>query len=366
MFDYVLPSELIAQRPCEPRDAARLLVLDRRTGGTTHQIFGDLPSFLRPKDCLVLNDTRVIPARLFGRRASATNRGGSASGGDTGGKVELLILRQAQDERGWVYRCLGQPGKGLKFGQKILFNHGSIQAEVISAQDQERLVRFNQPLDENLLAQLGQIPLPPYIRRPVESEDAQWYQTVFAREPGAVAAPTAGLHFTEELLERIRRMGAQVAFVTLHVGWGTFKPVGEEELKVGKLHSERFSIPAETLKAIDETKKQSGRVIAVGTTVVRTLETASGCHLEAEGREISEISRFARNDEVSGTTDLFIRPGFRFQIVDALVTNFHLPGTSLLHMVAAFAGEKETVRAYKEAIRQRYRFYSYGDAMLIA
>ncbi|MBI3616183.1 MAG: tRNA preQ1(34) S-adenosylmethionine ribosyltransferase-isomerase QueA [Candidatus Omnitrophica bacterium] len=347
MLTYDLPKELIAQRPCEPRDSARLLVLDRSTGRMDHRLFQDLPAFLHPGDCLILNDTKVLLARLYGKRA------------DTGGKVELLILRQslpptrsgAQDERGCVYRCLGQPGKRLRPGTKLLFDHGSIRGEVVASEAGEKQVRFEGKTDQ-IFSQLGEIPLPPYIRRPVEPRDAEWYQTVFAREPGAVAAPTAGLHFTEELLDRIRAAGVRVAFVTLHVGWGTFKPVGEKEIQDGRLHEEWFRVPPETIEAIEETKKKGGRVIAVGTTVVRTLETFA--LRQAQGERTIE-----------GTTDLFIRPGFEFRVVDAMVTNFHLPGTSLLLLVAAFAGEEKILSAYQEAVRQKYRFYSYGDAMFI-
>ncbi|MBI1952528.1 MAG: tRNA preQ1(34) S-adenosylmethionine ribosyltransferase-isomerase QueA [Candidatus Omnitrophica bacterium] len=327
MLTYDLPKELIAQHPVEPRDAARLLVLDRESGKITHRIFKDLPGSLRPGDCLVLNDTRVNPARLLGRKA------------DTGGKVELLVL----GEREGVYRCLGQPGRRLKPGAKLLFDHGSLQAEVLSWEAGERVVRFSGEASGKVLEQLGQIPLPPYIGRPVEPRDAQWYQTVFARHPGAVAAPTAGLHFTGELLDRIRRRGVQVLFLTLHVGWGTFKPVAEKELAEGRLHPEEFRVPPETLEAIRAAKARGGRVVAVGTTVVRALES------KTKGK----------------TTDLFIRPGFPFQVVDALITNFHLPGTSLLYLVAAFAGEERVLAAYEEAIREKYRFYSYGEAMLI-
>ena len=329
MLVYNLPSELIAQEPCQPRDAARLLMLERATGAVSHRLFHDLPQLFQTGDCLVLNDTRVLHARLFGVRA------------DTGGKVELLLLQPEGDS---IYRCLGQPGKRLKEGAKLLFNHGSVQAEVVSDVGGTRLVRFGgQPMDE-VLNRFGVVPLPPYVRRPADSRDADWYQTVYARAPGAVAAPTAGLHFTDRLLDELRRRGVRIAFVTLHVGWGTFKPVGEEELKSGRLHAERFQVPAETAEAIRETKAAGRRVIAVGTTVVRVLETVA---------------------PTSGVTDLFIRPPFQFRVVDAIITNFHLPGTSLLYLVAAFAGEEKAMSAYLEAIRQKYRFYSYGDAMLI-
>ncbi len=386
MLTYELPKELIAQYPIEPRDSSRLLILDRVSGKITHQTFKDLPHFLQPGDCLVLNDTRVIPARLYGVKEG------------TGAKVELLVLTPhpgplPQGERVRVYRCLGQPGRRLRPGTKLHFGawhqngNGArhpLVGEVVSAQGAEKLVRFSQGVRgstgsprteagsprteagsprtevdsprtesmEQLLFRLGQVPLPPYIDRPVMPQDSQWYQTVYARHPGAVAAPTAGLHFTEGLLDQIRQRGVRVVFLTLHVGWGTFKPLREKELAEGRLHSEEFRVPEETLEAIRQTRSNGGRVVAVGTTVVRALETI-GCLAPT----------------VPGTlcsTDLFIRPGFRFQVVDAMITNFHLPGTSLLYLVAAFAGEKQILSVYQEAIAKRYRFYSYGDAMLIA
>jgi S-adenosylmethionine:tRNA ribosyltransferase-isomerase len=241
----------------------------------------------------------------------------------------------------------------------LLFNHGSVKGEVVSVEAGERIVRFDRPV-ARILEELGEVPLPPYIRRPVELQDAGWYQTVFAREPGAVAAPTAGFHFTEGLLDRIRQQGIRIAFITLHVGWGTFKPVGERELAAGKLHPERFSVPSETAEAIREAKRKRGRVVAVGTTVVRALETFA--LRQAQGERQAKVP--GRPDPFC-STELFIRPGFQFQVADAMITNFHLPGTSLLHLVAAFAGEERVRAAYEEAIRQRYRFYSYGDAMLI-
>ena len=340
MLNYTLPKELIAQKPCEPRDTARLLVLDRRTGGISHRIFRYLPEFLQAGDCMVLNDTKVLPARIYGRKAI------------TGGKVELLLLSEGKQEgeKARIYRCLGQPAKNLRPGTRLQFNGGKLHAEVLSWEKGERLVRFEGRGLEEVVRRLGEMPLPPYIDRPVQPEDAQWYQTVYAKEAGAVAAPTAGLHFTPELLERVREKGIRIVTVTLHVGWGTFKPVGEKEMTEGKLHPEKFRIPAETAQAIKETKKNSGRVIAVGTTVVRALES-------------QEIASAAEGG--LAMTSLFIRPGFKFQAVDAMVTNFHLPGTSLLLMVSAFAGEERIRAAYKEAIREKYRFYSYGDAMLI-
>ena len=360
-----LPRELIAQRPCEPRDGARLLVVRREKGRVpeekgdsplfSHRIFHDFPEFLRAGDLLILNDTQVIPARLYGRKAI------------TGGKAELLLLERLlrrplgpprNDERCAIYRCIGQPAKNLKPGTRLQFNGGELRAEVLSRENGERVVRFEGRGAERSLRRLGEIPLPPYIKRPVEPQDRRWYQTVYARQPGAVAAPTAGLHFTRRLLSRIKGMGVRVRSLTLHVGWGTFKPVGEEELRAGRLHPERFRIPGQTLRAIREAKAAGGRVIAVGTTVVRALETWA--------RDPGSVPGTGK---VPGTglrnTELFIRPGFQFRAVDAVITNFHLPGTSLLLLVAAFAGEERVRAAYEEAVRRRYLFYSYGDAMLI-
>ncbi|MCM8794889.1 MAG: tRNA preQ1(34) S-adenosylmethionine ribosyltransferase-isomerase QueA [Candidatus Omnitrophica bacterium] len=335
MFTYELPSHQIAQEPCAPRDAARLLVLNRATGSIDHRIFSDLPGFLRAGDCLVLNDTKVLPARLYGKKV------------DTGGAVELLILAEEQEG---VYRCLGQPGKRLLPGSRLSFNGGSVTGQVLSSENETRLVRFEGKELRRTLNHLGVVPLPPYIKRKALESDAEWYQTVYAAVPGAVAAPTAGLHFTGPLLEKIRASGVRVLFVTLHVGWGTFKPVTEAELQSGRLHEERFEISEETVQAINGAKAGGGRIVAVGTTTVRALESAvSGGGLSA----------------AKGTTGLFIRDPFDFRVVDALITNFHLPGTSLLHLVAAFAGAGCAKAAYEEAVRKGYRFYSYGDAMLI-
>ncbi len=387
MFTYDLPKELIAREPCQPRDAARLMVLDRAADRTTHRIFRDLPDLLQPGDLLVLNDTRVIPARLFGQRAG------------TGGRVELLLLSLYEGDplqgegtggRSVVYRCLGQPARSLQPGARLTFDRGALHAEVIAWRDGERLVRFEGLGAERALSRLGEMPLPPYIDRPVRPEDADWYQTVYAREFGAVAAPTAGLHFTQELLDAVRQKGIGLRFLTLHVGWGTFKPVGERELASGRLHPERFQIPTETMEGIAQAKAAGKRVIAVGTTVVRALETwaaggAGGGAGERPPRVLEQSSTLPLNREMglrncarfgghlpgaatsvfSGTTDLFIRPGFEFKAADGMITNFHLPGTSLLMLVSAFAGEERIRAAYAEAVRQRYRFYSYGDAMLI-
>lgn len=346
MLTYELPKELIALEPCRPRDASRLLVLPRKRGEISHRRFSDLAGLLRPGDLLVLNDTRVVPARLRGRKAG------------TGGQVELLLLQPAAEqpsEKAVFYRCLGQPAKSLKPGTRLSFDAGSMQAEVMAWEEGERIVRFEGRAAAEVLARLCEIPLPPYIDRPVKPEDAEWYQTVYAAWPGAVAAPTAGLHFTPELLEKLRAGGVRTATVTLHVGWGTFKPVGERELASGRLHPERYSIPPETAEAITATKASGGRIVAVGTTAVRALEAWTGGDAHG-GRTPSPSMR---------TTDLFIRPPFKFGVADGMITNFHLPGTSLLLLVAAFAGEQRVLQAYKEAVRLKYRFYSYGDAMLI-
>ena len=371
MLNYSLPKERIAQFPVEPRDSSRLLVLDRKTGVLSHRIFSDLPELLRAGDCLVLNDTKVIPARIYGRKAV------------TGGRVELLLLSEGEPEgeKARVYRCLGQPAKNLKPGTRLQFDEGRLHAKVLSWENGERRVRFEGRGAEAAIRRVGEMPLPPYIDRPAQPEDASWYQTVYAKKAGAVAAPTAGLHFTPELLEQIRKKGVQVTPITLHVGWGTFKPVGDKEIVEGRLHPERYHIPAETMAAIAETKLKKGRVIAVGTTVTRALEAAGDSVLiprsspslkETKRKETRDVVRTESPAAlrgtfpgISGTTDLFIRPGFKFKVVDGMVTNFHLPGTSLLLLVSAFAGEEGIRAAYLEAVKQKYRFYSYGDAMVI-
>ncbi len=335
-FDYDLPPELIAQQPVEPRDHARLMVLQRATQAITHARFYDLPRFLRPGDLLVANQTRVIPARLWGRKVP------------TGGKVELLLLRaEAAD----TWQALVR-GRGLRPGRRIALAAG-FEAEIIADLGGPlRRVRFNQPLDPEALAQVGQVPLPPYIHQPVA--DPERYQTVYAREPGSAAAPTAGLHFTPRLLQTLQRQGIGWATVTLHVGLDTFAPVKEEDPRQHRMHTEWCRVPPETAARIRETKARGGRVVAVGTTAVRTLETAA---LHApQGQLIAAWE---------GDTDLFILPGFRFRVVDGLITNFHLPRSTLLMLVSAFAGREFILRAYEEAKAQGYRFFSFGDAMLI-
>ena len=332
---YELPEELIAQTPIERRDASRLMVLDKRSGEIEHRHFYDLPAYLRPGDCMVLNDSRVIPARLFGVRPS-------------GGVTEVVLLRDLGDKR---WECLCRPGKKMRVGSTVSFGDGELNAVVDEVQeDGNRVLRFEyEGIFLEILDRLGQMPLPPYIK--VQLQDKERYQTVYSREPGSAAAPTAGLHFTQELLERIRTMGVEVCFVTLHVGLGTFRPVKVENIEEHDMHSEYCTVSAETAEAINRTKAHGGRVIAVGTTSCRTLESFAdeNGHMEA----------------ASGWTNIFIYPGYRFKCIDALVTNFHLPGSTLLMLVSALAGRENILHAYETAVREKYRFFSFGDAMFI-
>lgn len=334
-FTYDLPEELIAQTPIEKRDASRLMVLNKTTGAIEHRRFYDLPDYLRAGDCLILNDSRVIPARLFGTRPG-------------GGVTEIVLLRDLGDKR---WECLCRPGKKTRVGNRISFGNGELSAEVEAVQDDgNRILRFEYDgIFLEILDRLGQMPLPPYIK--TQLQDKERYQTVYSREPGSAAAPTAGLHFTNELLDRIRAMGVKVCFVTLHVGLGTFRPVKAENIEEHDMHSEYCTISAETAAVINETKANGGRVIAVGTTSCRTLES------------------FARDDGTmeasSGWTNIFIYPGYRFKCIDALVTNFHLPGSTLVMLVSALAGRENILHAYETAVEERYRFFSFGDAMFI-
>lgn len=332
-FDYELPDDLIAQTPVEPRDASRLLVLDRRTGRMEHRIFHDILTYLRPGDLLVANDTKVIPARLIGQR-------------ETGGKVEVFLLhRHSRDE----WEVLVRPGKKLRPGQWATFGE-KLRCEVLSVNEYGgRLVRFAYDgVFETILDQLGETPLPPYIHAKLSNPDR--YQTVYAKERGSAAAPTAGLHFTPQLMEAVRARGAEFAFVTLNIGLGTFRPVRIERIEEHVMHREFYSVSAETAAAVNRTKQAGGRIVAVGTTAVRTLETAA---------------RQGRLQAGSGWSELFIYPGFAFQLVDALITNFHLPQSTLLMLVSALAGRENIIAAYEEAVRRRYRFFSFGDAMFI-
>ncbi len=334
-FDYTLPPDLIAQRPAQPRDAARLLVYHRRQDRVEHRIFRHLPEHLRPGDALVINDTRVLPARLHGRKLPG------------GGKVELLLLRR-REPACWE-ALVG--GKGLKPGRRIELPEG-LEAEIAAdLGGPRRLVCFSRPI-EDLLESLGEPPLPPYIHQPLRSP--QEYQTVFAHTPGSVAAPTAGLHFTPALLARIQAMGVHLVRLTLHIGLDTFAPVREQDPRAHAIHREWCSLSAAAAETLNRLSRQGGRVIAVGTTSVRTLETAA--------RQARPGTRFAPYE---GETDLFILPGHRFLGVDALITNFHLPRSTLLMLVSAFVGRQKLLELYRMAVERRYRFYSFGDAMLI-
>ena len=338
-FDYNLPESSIAQTPAEPRDSSRLLVLHRESGEIEHRIFRDIGDYLRTGDLLVLNQTRVIPARIYARK-------------ETGGRVELLLLRR-RDELTWK-ALVG--GKGLRVGKLVKVESGP-EAEIIELLDgSERLIKFSEPI-EPYFSKVGNVPLPPYIHEKLS--DPERYQTVYAREPGSAAAPTAGLHFTPRLLEEVKAKGVKIAYVTLHVGLDTFAPVTEDNPHEHKIHSEWCELPQETADLINETRKASGRVVAVGTTSVRTLETAS--RYSKLDNSISEY----RVSPFVGPTSLFILPGYEFKVVDAMITNFHLPRSTLLMLVSAFTGRETILETYQTAIREGYRFYSFGDAMII-
>ena len=336
-FDYDLPPELIAQTPTARRDASRLLCLDKTTGAFSHHHFYDLPDFLRPGDCLILNDSRVLPARLLGNRLPG------------GGACEVLLLVDRGEN---VWECIVRPGKHLRAGAKMTFGAGELTAEVAEVlPDGNRLVKFSyEGIFLEVLERLGKMPLPPYIK--AELHDKERYQTVYSKVNGSAAAPTAGLHFTPELLEKIQAMGVKLGYVTLHVGLGTFRPVKEEELEAHEMHSEYCVIPAETADLINETKANGGRVICVGTTSCRTVESWAG--------EDGTMKPSA------GWTSIYIYPGYRFKVMDALITNFHLPQSTLLMLVSALAGREHVLAAYEEAVRERYRFFSFGDAMFIS
>ena len=351
-FDYELPEELIAQEPVEPRDASRLMVVDRRTGEIVHRRFRDLPDILRPGDVLVANDSRVIPARLFARK-------------QTGGRVEILLLVR-RDEVTWEALVRGRrvrPGTVMH-----LENRPEVKIEVLDVTSAGgRLLRFNQPLN-GLLSQVGQVPLPPYIRRPLA--DPERYQTVYAREVGSAAAPTAGLHFTPRLIDALKARGITFHFVTLHVGIDTFRPITEEHVEDHTIHAEWAELDPDTSLALNKAIAEGRRVIAVGTTTMRVLETATHPEYVREGDvgwpdNRPSVASLGPLVPFRGWTTLYITPGFSFRAVSALITNFHLPRSTLLVLVAAFMGEDLMWRAYQEAIRQRYRFYSFGDAMLI-
>jgi len=352
-FDYDLPKELIAQHPAEKRDESRLLVLHKDTGKIEHRVFRDIIEYLNPGDLLVLNNTKVLPAKFLGRK-------------ETGGKIEALVLNAGEGSRvKGEYEVLLKPARGCNIGSKIIFGNGELNAEVTRIENGRRFLKFdcNGNL-EKALNKLGQMPLPPYIKRQTNDSDIERYQTVYASKNGAVAAPTAGLHFTKKVLEDISEKRVDVEYVTLHVGYGTFKPVSNENITEHEMEKEYFEIER---KVIEDIRNRDGRLIAVGTTSTRVLES----------KEIASLVSLARNDVESGHceakpkqsyegwTDLFIYPGYEFKVVGALLTNFHLPKTTLLMLVAAFCGRELLFKTYQEAIREKYRFYSYGDAMLI-
>ena len=334
-FYFYLPERLIAQTPLEKRDTSRLLHLDKTTGEIEHRHFYDVKQYLRKGDCLVLNDSRVLPARLIGARP-------------TGGSVELVLLKDLGEG---CWECLSRPGRKTKPGQEIVFGNGELTATVQSVTEGgNRIVKFQyEGVFLEVLEKLGKMPLPPYIKE--ELKDAERYQTVYSRELGSAAAPTAGLHFTMELLQEIEKMGVNICFVTLHVGLGTFRPVKAENIEEHEMHSEFCMVPADTAKTINETKRRGRRVIAVGTTSCRTLES------------------FANEDgtieETAAWTNIFIYPGYKFKCVDALITNFHLPESTLIMLVSALAGRENILHAYEVAVKEEYRFFSFGDAMLI-
>lgn len=335
-FFYELPEELIAQDPLEDRTASRLLVLDRKTDKLEHKIFGDVINYLNPGDCLVINNTRVIPARLIGEKEG------------TGGKVEILLLKRREND---IWESLVKPGKKLRPGARVIFGDGRLKAEILEiAEEGNRLVKFYyEGIFEEILDSLGEMPLPPYITHKLE--DKEMYQTVYAKFDGSAAAPTAGLHFTNELLEKIRQKGIRIASITLHVGLGTFRPVKVEDVNNHHMHTEWYEVNNEAADIINETKKNGGRVICVGTTSCRTIESVA----DENGLMSAK----------TGETDIFIYPGYKFKVMDGLITNFHLPESTLVMLVSAFAGKERVLSAYETAVKERYRFFSFGDAMIL-
>lgn len=335
-FDFKLPEELIAQHPSEKRDECRLMVLNKETGEIEHKIFKDIIDYLKPNDCLVLNDTRVIPARLIGTKE------------DTGGKIELLLLKRV-DKNSW--ETLVKPGKKAKVGAKFEFGEGILKAQVKSiAEEGNRIIEFEYSgIFEEILDKLGEMPLPPYITERLE--DREQYQTIYSKNEGSAAAPTAGLHFTEELLDKIRKKGIKIVFLTLHVGLGTFRPVKADNIQEHHMHSEFYQLSKESAATINKTKEEGGRIISVGTTSTRTLETIG----DEQGRV----------REASGWTDIFIYPGYKYRVVDGLITNFHLPESTLIMLVSALSNREIIMKAYNTAVREKYRFFSFGDAMFI-
>ena len=335
-FYFDLPQELIAQDPLEDRSASRLLVLNRKTGAVEHHTFREITNYVRSGDCLVLNNTKVIPARLMGVKE------------DTGAAIEVLLLKRRDSD---VWETLVKPGKKARPGAKIVFGDGCLRAEVLDVVEEgNRLLRFDyEGIFEEVLDRLGEMPLPPYITHKLQ--DKNRYQTVYAKYEGSAAAPTAGLHFTEELLAQIEEMGVNIAYVTLHVGLGTFRPVKADNLSEHHMHSEHYEVTPETAELINRTKESGGRVICVGTTSCRTVESAA--------------DESGRVQPGCGDTEIFIYPGYRFKVLDCLITNFHLPESTLVMLVSALAGRENVLAAYREAVEERYRFFSFGDAMLV-
>ena len=335
-FFYDLPEELIAQDPLEDRTASRLLVLNRETGAVEHKIFSDVIDYLNEGDCLVINNTRVIPARLIGEKEG------------TGGKVEVLLLKRRAND---VWETLVKPGKKLRPGARVTFGDGRLKAEILEiAEEGNRLVRFYyEGIFEEILDSLGEMPLPPYITHKLE--DKEMYQTVYAKYDGSAAAPTAGLHFTKELLSKIEEKGIKIASITLHVGLGTFRPVKVDDVNNHHMHTEWYEVNAEAADIINETKRNGGRVICVGTTSCRTIES------------VADENGYMKAK--TGETDIFIYPGYKFKIMDGLITNFHLPESTLVMLVSAFAGKENVLSAYETAVKEKYRFFSFGDAMLL-
>lgn len=336
-FFYELPEELIAQTPVEPRNSSRLMVLHRKNGSLEHRIFKNLSEYLNPGDCLILNDTRVIPARIYGVKE------------ETGAFVEFLLVAQKEND---VWECLCKPGKRAKIGTRFSFGEGKLMGEIvdINEEDGNRFVKFS--CDGNIFAvldEIGSMPLPPYIKEKLK--DNERYQTVYSKELGSAAAPTAGLHFTPEMLEDIKRMGVNIGYVTLHVGLGTFRPVKVDDVTKHKMHTEHYVMPQETADLINETKKNGKRVISVGTTSCRTLESVA-----------TKNGKICADED---DTSIFIYPGYEFKCIDALITNFHLPESTLIMLVSAFAGFDNIMKAYNTAVTEKYRFFSFGDAMLI-
>jgi len=337
LFDFHLPEELIAQTPLEQRDASRLMVLNKKTGSVKHHMFHDLLDYVQEGDCLVLNDTRVLPARLFGTKE------------DTGANIEVLLLKQTQGD---TWETLVKPAKRVKEGTGISFGDGRLTAVCKETSDQGgRLLEFNyEGIFYEVLEQLGEMPLPPNIKERLD--DQERYQTVFAREQGSAAAPTAGLHFTEEMLEQLKEKGVHIAFLTLHVGLGTFRPVSVDDLEEHDMHSEFYQVSEGTAALLNSVREKGGRIISVGTTSTRTLETIATEH---NGKFVAS----------SGWTNIFIFPGYEFKAIDGMITNFHLPKSTLIMLVSALAGRENVISAYEQAVAEKYRFFSFGDAMLI-